>query len=120
MANILQLFLISCGLIFCVIVINLIMKNKLNERTSVIWLSGSLLILLMAGQHKLLDTVAAYVDIAYPPSLLFLLSTLILLLTSLYQSIQISKLNGKIKDIAQYLALKGKQEDHKFGKDNGK
>lgn len=120
MGNTLQLFLITCGFVFCLIVITLILKNKISERSSVIWLGGSLIILLMAGQHKILDRVAEFLNIAYPPSLLFLLSTLILLLCSLYQSIQISKLNSKIKDISQYLALIEQQDKLEVRKEHGK
>jgi hypothetical protein len=56
------------------------------------------------------DKTAKMFGIAYPPSLLFLLSTLILLLFSLYQTIQITKLSNKVKDISQYLALLHTQE----------
>jgi hypothetical protein len=106
MSDILQVFLIVCALAFCVIVIRLIIKHKISERSSVIWLGGSLIILLFAGEYQILDKVAKWLSIDYPPSLIFLLSTLVLLLSNLYQSIQITKLNIKIKDLSQYLALK--------------
>lgn len=110
MSNILQWFLFGCGLAFSLTVIYLIIKHRLNERISVIWLCGSFLILFIAGQVALIDHVAAWLHISYPPSLLFLLSSLILLLFNLYQTIQISKLNTKIKDVTQYLALKEEPE----------
>jgi hypothetical protein len=119
MDNILQFFLITCALIFCATAISLILKHKLSERSSVIWLGGSLIILLMAGQPQILDKVANFLNIDYPPSLLFLLSTLVLLLSSLYQSIQIAKLNAKIKDISQYIALKEMQEPKQNRSHNG-
>jgi hypothetical protein len=71
-----------------------------------------LIIFLIAGNPVLLDKAAKLLGVAYPPSLLFLLSTLILLLFSLYQTIQITKLSNKVKDISQYLALKNVQNEH--------
>lgn len=105
MSSYLQLFLIVCAIGFAFCVVTLLLKNKISERFSVIWLAVSLLIFLIAGNPALLDTAAKALGIAYPPSLLFLLSTLILLLFSLYQTIQITKLTEKVKDISQYLAL---------------
>jgi hypothetical protein len=111
MDDILQLFLMGCALVFCGIVIHLIIKHKISERSSVIWLGGSFIILLFAGEYHILDKVAKWLNIDYPPSLLFLLSSLILLLSNLYQSIQITKLDSKVKDLSQYLALKEEIED---------
>jgi hypothetical protein len=105
MNSLLQYVLIVCALLFLAGVISLLLKNKISERYSVIWLAGALIILLLAGNPALLDEAAKIFGVAYPPSLLFLLSTLILLLFSLYQTIQITKLSNKIKDISQYLAL---------------
>lgn len=110
MNTILELFLIGCALLFFVFVIRLLLKNKIGEKNSVIWLGASLLIFLIAGNPALLDKTASWVGIDYPPSLLFLLSTLVLLLFSLYQTVQITKLSNKIKDISQYLALNHKEE----------
>jgi hypothetical protein len=113
MSDILHLFLILCAVSFCTIVIYLIIKHKISERSSVIWLGGSFIILLFAGEYKIVDKLALWLRIDYPPSLIFLLSSLILLLSNLYQSIQITKLNEKIKDLSQYLALKEEVEYQK-------
>ncbi|NRD77990.1 DUF2304 domain-containing protein [Bacillus sp. BRMEA1] len=116
MNSFLQIFLIICALLFLIGVVSLLLKNKISERYSVIWLAGSLLIFFIAGNPKLLDRTAKVLGIAYPPSLLFLLSTLILLLFCLYQTIQITKLTNKVKDISQYLALHQFQEQEVEGR----
>jgi hypothetical protein len=112
MNSYLQFFLIGCALLFSFVVVSLLLKNKISERNSVIWLAGTLLIFLIAGNPALLDKSAKWLGIAYPPSLLFLLSTLVLLLFSLYQTIQITKLSSKVKDISQYLALRHIHDQH--------
>ncbi|MDF2946174.1 MAG: hypothetical protein K0S51_853 [Bacillales bacterium] len=106
MSYLLQIFLVGCAVIFSAFVIRLLLKNKITERSSVIWLAGTLIILLLAGIPDIVDYFAEILGIDYPPALLFLLSTLVLLLFSLYQTIQITRLTNKIKDISQYLALK--------------
>jgi hypothetical protein len=105
MNSFLQIFVIVCAVLFSIIVVSLLLKNKIGERNSVIWLAGTLIILLLAGNPFLLDKAAKGLGITYPPSLLFLLSTMVLLLFSLYQTIQITRLSNKVKDISQYLAL---------------
>lgn len=112
MNSFLQLFLIVCAVAFSFGVVSLLLKNKISERFSVIWLAVSLLIFLIAGNPKILDKAARLLGIDYPPSLLFLLSTLILLLFCLYQTIQITKLSNKVKDISQFLALHHVEKEH--------
>lgn len=110
MKSILQIFLLVCALLFSYVVVRLLLKNRISERNSVIWLGGAIVIFLISGNTALFDHVARMLGIDYPPTLLFLLSTLVLLLFSLYQTIQITKLSSKIKDISQYLALNPKEE----------
>lgn len=110
MKSILQIFLLVCALLFSYVVVRLLLKNRISERNSVIWLGGAIVIFLISGNTALFDHVARMLGIDYPPALLFLLSTLVLLLFSLYQTIQITKLSSKIKDISQYLALNPKEE----------
>lgn len=105
MDNMLQFFLIGCAILFSTFVIRLLVKNKIGERNSVIWLGGLLIILILAINPTIFDEFARRLGIHYPPALLFFLSSLILLTYNLYQSVQITKLTSKIKDISQYLAL---------------
>ena len=111
MSNVLQIFLIGCAILFSIYVIRLLLKNKIGERNSVIWLGGLLVILILAINPTLFDEAANRLGINYPPALLFFLSSLILLTFSLYQTVQITKLTSKIKDISQYLAL-NYEENH--------
>lgn len=105
MNSVLQLFLISCAILFSTIVIRLLIKNKIGERNSVIWLGGLLLFFLLTSKPSIFDEVARSLGFHYPPALLFFLSSLLLLTISLYQTVQITKLSTKIKDISQFIAL---------------
>ncbi|WP_229677302.1 DUF2304 domain-containing protein [Psychrobacillus lasiicapitis] len=101
----LQIFIIGCAILFATFVISLLLRNKIGERNSVIWLGGLIVILVISSNPSLFDSVARGLGINYPPALLFFLSSLILLTFSLYQTVQITKLSIKIKDISQHIAL---------------
>lgn len=125
MSSILKLILFFSGAVYTVVVISLLVRGKINERNTLVWLSGSILILIVSANPDLLDWIALHVGVDYPPSLLFLFSVLVLLLVVLYQSIQISMLNEKIKELAQYISIiqcsdgrkDGGEEDDPSGKD---
>ncbi|WP_438448547.1 DUF2304 domain-containing protein [Gorillibacterium sp. sgz5001074] len=110
MPNVLHVFLLLCGLIFFGTVVSLLMRNKISEKFSLVWLVGSGAILVLSGYPSLVDQAAHAIGVDYAPSLLFLFSTLVLLLIVLYMSIQISYLNDKVKELAQSMALQDFEE----------
>lgn len=93
------------GLIFVGIVFYLLVKKRINERNTLLWIAGAVAIMLIALVPDILEFMAALLGVDYPPSLLFLVSTLILLVLILYQSIQISLLQDKCRELAQNLAI---------------
>ncbi|MCY9664238.1 DUF2304 domain-containing protein [Paenibacillus alginolyticus] len=105
MSELLKLILLACGLGFGTVVVRLLLKKKISERNSIAWMSAAILILILSAFPEMVDKLAQMVHVSYPPSLIFLFSTLVLLLLVLFQSIQISILNEKIKELAQRIAL---------------
>lgn len=69
------------------------------------WIIGSFVILILSLIPEALQVVADFIGIDYPPSLLFLLSILILLYIVFKHSVQISLLNDRIKELTQHIAL---------------
>ncbi len=86
-------------------IIDLVRRGLLKEKYSVLWLLSALALLLLSIKKQLLDMVAAYLGIAYPPSLLFLVAFLFIFLIVLHFSVVISVLHEKNKILAQELAL---------------
>ncbi|WP_336787918.1 DUF2304 domain-containing protein [Paenibacillus sp. MMO-177] len=103
--DILRWFILLCGIAFAAVVIRLLLRQRINTRNSVSWLLGTTAILIISANPDWIDRLADLLGIAYPPTLLFLLSTLVLLVVVLYQSIQISILNEKMRQLAQHVAL---------------
>jgi hypothetical protein len=101
-----QSFVFFSSVVVLALVIVLVRNRRLSEALSLFWLSFAAL--MMAGTsfgfpHYL--KVAAWIGVVYPPSALFLLALLFLLVYTLYLSIAISSLNEQNKTLAQELAL---------------
>jgi len=88
-----------------VFVLELIRRGKLKERYALLWLFSGCILLLLSSSRGLLEYLARLVGIFYPPSLLFLIAFLFLLLITLHFSSVLSALAEKNKRLAQEIAL---------------
>jgi hypothetical protein len=101
----LKLTIFLLGVVFVVTVIYLLVRRKISERNSFLWLTGALIILMLSTMPDILIILAQVTGVDYPPTLLFLLSILVVLFILLHQSIQISILQEKCRELAQQLAI---------------
>ena len=88
-----------------IIVVELVRRGRLKEKYSLLWLFASCVLLVLSASRELLEYLSRAVGIYYPPSLLFLLAFMFLLLITLHFSVVISGLSEKIKKLAQEVAL---------------
>lgn len=105
MDSVLKWFILLCGITFSGAIVRLLLRKKISERNSVVWLLSVAVILVVSANPGWFDRLAKLVGVSYPPSLLFLFSNLVLLVIVLYQSMQISVLNEKLRQLAQHVAL---------------
>jgi hypothetical protein len=101
----LRLFVLFCGVFFDIIVINLLIKKRISERNSIIWFMLSLFIFILSLFPGIIDFAAGILGIDYPPTLLFLLSILLVFFILLNHYIQLSTLNSQLKEITQQVAI---------------
>ncbi len=87
------------------VVIELIRRGRLKEKYSLLWLFAGGVLLVFSSSRYLLEYVARLLGVFYPPSLLFLLAFLFLLLITLHFSVVVSGLSEKNKQLAQEVAL---------------
>lgn len=87
------------------LVVELIRRGRLKERYSLLWLFASGVLLVLSSSRGILEYISNMMGIYYPPSFLFLLAFLFLLLITLHFSVTISGLSEKNKRLAQELAL---------------
>jgi hypothetical protein len=92
---------------FCLvlIVLELIRQRRLQERYALLWLVTGLVLLILAIWRNGLNVLARTVGIAYPPSALFLVVGLFVLVVLLHYSTVISELAERNLMLAQRIAL---------------
>lgn len=100
--KILSIIVSASVLIF---VVELIRRGRLKEKYALLWLFAGGILLILSASRDLLEYLSRSVGIYYPPSLLFLLAFLFLLLITLHFSVVISGLSEKNKKLAQEIAL---------------
>lgn len=103
--GIINYFLIFLAVFFVYFILRKTMQQKILERDSIRWFFLSIVIIIFGFFPDLLMKLAQLVGVEYAPSLLFLLSILVLLYFIFRQSIQISELNNKVRELAQRNAI---------------
>ena len=86
-------------------ILEMVRRRRLREEYSILLLCGSLVILILSVKRGWLARLSFAAGIAYPPSFLFLVGILFVLLILIHFSIAISKLHQMNKRMAQDLAL---------------
>jgi hypothetical protein len=99
------LFSICASTALLLYILEMVRRRKLREEYSILWLAGSVVILVLSLKQGWLISIAHAVGIAYPPSFLFLVGILFILLILIHFSIAISKLHQMNKKMAQEIAL---------------
>ena len=105
MGSIIRIIIIILGILLVGSIVLLLVKRRINERHSLLWLVGGFIILILSIAPGTLETLADLVGVDYPPALLFLFATIAILAIALYQSIQISKLQERLTELTQLTAI---------------
>jgi len=100
-----RIFSIIGSIVLFALVIDFIRRGLLKEKYSVLWLAATVVIASLSVKKELLDYLASIFGIAYPPSLLFIVAFIFVLLITLHFSVVISIQHEKNKRIVQELAL---------------
>ncbi len=112
-------FLTTCvSVLILMSVVELIRRNRLKERYSLLWLASACIMLFFSISRNSLERLSLFVGIQYPPSLIFILAFLFLIVINVHFSTVISELFERNKDLAQEVALLRKSLDEKRGADN--
>lgn len=93
------------SLVLLLVVLELIRSRRLQERYALLWLVTGGVMLVLAVWRDALGLVAELAGIAYPPSALFVLASLFILVVLLHYSTVLSRLSDENKILAQRLGL---------------
>lgn len=101
---------------FMYFIFKLIVKGKIREEYSVIWILLTIILLIMSLFRSALDDVARLLGVFYPPSLLFMLGFMAVVSFLVHLSIVNSRQHNQIKTLTHEIALM----KHKMEKDETK
>jgi hypothetical protein len=96
---------IIAGLFVIVLILSLIRTRKLREEYSIVWLLGSVVLLVFAVWRDLLDLIADAVGVYYAPAILLLVGIFFGGLIYLHFTVVISRQADQAKNMAQEIAL---------------
>ena len=105
----LRVVLIVCSIISFILCITKIKQAKLKVSNSVIWMIGSIVLIIMSIFSNAVEWIANKLGFMAPVNFVFLVIIGFLLIQSFVDNIRISALNEKIKDLNHYIALKEKE-----------
>lgn len=101
----LQIASLLTSVLAILLVVQLVRRRRLREDYALLWLAGGVVLLVFSLKKDLLDQLAAFVGIAYAPSLLLLGAILLGFLLSMHFSVALSRLAEQNKRLAQELAI---------------
>ena len=107
----LRVILIICSLISFILCITRIKQSKLKIENSVIWMIGSILLIIMSIFANAVEWIANKLGFMAPVNFVFLVIIGFLLIQAFIDNMRISTLNEKIKDLNHYIDLKEKERE---------
>ena len=99
------LYFSAIGILFVVYVFKKVKKNEFSEERSIFWIAGGITMLCLSLFPVIFIKLSILLGIAYPPSLLFLLSIVFVVFVSFRQDQEISLLSERVNELAQRNAL---------------
>ena len=100
-----SIFAAIASVLLLLVVLELIRSRRLQERYALLWVMTAVVLLVFALWRDGLNVLARTVGIAYPPSALFMLAAVFILIVLLHYSTAISQLAERNLMLAQRIAL---------------
>ncbi len=98
-------FAIVFAIVFEIFILNLVRRNKLDEKYSILWIILGIIILFVAIFPNSIVTIAGWFNVYYPPTLMLLFALMVLGVYIIHISIVITKQNKMIVKLTQELAI---------------
>ena len=104
-------FAIIFSLVFIVFILNLVRKNKLDEKYSILWLIFGFIIFIVSVSPQIIEKIAYWFGVYYPPALMLLFAILIIGAYIVHITMVITKQNKMIIKLTQELAIFKQKKD---------
>lgn len=106
-----QLLAVITSFLFLAYISWLIVKGKLREEYAIIWIVGTVVLIVFSFWREGLEVMANLFGVYAPPNLVFTGAIFAILIYLLHLSVTVSKLQKQNKTLAQDIALlKSKEE----------
>lgn len=109
----LRIILIVCSVFTFIFAINRIKHSKLKIEDSIIWIIGTIVLILMSVFSGLVEWISIQLGFMSPVNFVFIVVIFFLLVVAFNYSIKMSILNEKIKNLNHYIALKEYEDKNK-------
>ena len=100
-----QVIAIATSILFLLYIVRLIVKGKLREEYSIVWIICTVVLILFSFWRDGLAVVSDLVGVYSPPNLVFIAAIFAVFIYLLHLSVVISKLQAQNKQLAQDVAL---------------
>ncbi|MEG0826582.1 MAG: DUF2304 domain-containing protein [Bacilli bacterium] len=100
-----RIIYIMVAVVLMIYIYRCVRKNYMSQDESIFWMVGTIVILILAFVPNIIIYLAKLVGIEYAPSLLFLLTSIFLLILLFKNSQELSSLKEKNKELIQHYAL---------------
>ncbi|HEX8517515.1 MAG TPA: DUF2304 domain-containing protein [Bacteroidia bacterium] len=100
-----QIIAIAVSLLFLFYIVRLIIKGKLREEYSIIWITCTLVLIVFSFWREGLEIMAGLVGVYEAPNLVFTGAIFAIFIYLLHLSVVVSKLHKQNKQLAQEIAL---------------
>ncbi|MCW3105294.1 MAG: hypothetical protein JWO09_3734 [Bacteroidetes bacterium] len=100
-----QIIAIAVSLLFLLYIVRLIIKGKLREEYSIIWIACTLVLIVFSFWRDGLEVMAHLVGVYEAPNLVFTGAIFAVFIYLLHLSVVVSKLHSQNKQLAQEIAL---------------
>ncbi|RYF72345.1 MAG: DUF2304 domain-containing protein [Cytophagaceae bacterium] len=101
---VIQLVSIVGASIFMIMIFRLIIKGRLREEYSIVWILCTLILIVFSIWRKGLEQISLWLGVYYPPSLIFLAAIFAIIVFLVHLSVVNSKLQNQIKTLTHEMA----------------
>jgi hypothetical protein len=93
------------SIVLLIVVLELVRRRKLTEEYSFLWILSSILLLALSVRREILHTVARWLGVYYPPTVLVMLLIVMVFVASLCFSVIVSRQRQQIERLIEETAI---------------
>ncbi|MBC3783784.1 DUF2304 domain-containing protein [Spirosoma utsteinense] len=106
---VIQILSLSGALGFMYFIARLIIKGKLREEYSFIWIACTIILIVFSIWRKGLEQISLALGVFYPPSLIFLAAIFAIIIFLVHLSVVNSKMQQSVKELTHEIAFLKKE-----------